>query len=135
MVSDLKTFTNERCKIATQKKFVFWQILPYWAWFFGIGVSHSVNVFFAPTSQIPMSKLFRFSEILGESNGKKWSQIWKLFAHKGYKTAAQIFFIFFFSSNFALLAGFFGFGARLTLNKFRPQYTVFLTFWPHVPYL
>ena len=33
---------------------------------------------FALTSQSPMSKLFRFSESLGKSNGNKWSQIWKL---------------------------------------------------------
>ena len=36
--------------------------------------------FFAPTSQSPMSKLFRFSESFGKSNGKKWS-----FDHKGCK--------------------------------------------------
>ena len=31
---------------------------------------------FAPTSQSRMSKIFRDSESLGKSNGKKWSQIW-----------------------------------------------------------
>ena len=31
-----------------------------------------------PPSLSLMSKLFRFSESLGKSNGKKWSQIWKL---------------------------------------------------------
>ena len=33
------------------------------------------NGLFAPSSQSPMFKLFRFSESLGKSNGKKWSQI------------------------------------------------------------
>ena len=31
---------------------------------------------FAPTSQNRMSNIFRDSESLGKSNGKKWSQIW-----------------------------------------------------------
>ena len=34
MVSDLKTFTKKGCKIATQKKFIFELVLPYWARFF-----------------------------------------------------------------------------------------------------
>ena len=33
------------------------------------------NGLFAPTSQSPMSNIFRYSESLGKSNGKKWSQI------------------------------------------------------------
>ena len=33
------------------------------------------NGLFAPTSRSPMSKLFRYLESLGKSNGKKWSQI------------------------------------------------------------
>ena len=31
---------------------------------------------FAPTSRSGMSNIFRDSESLGKSNGKKWSQIW-----------------------------------------------------------
>ena len=38
---------------------------------------------FALTSQIPMFKLFRFSESLKKTNCKKWSQIWKLLFLKG----------------------------------------------------
>ena len=34
------------------------------------------NGLFAPTSQSRMSNIFRDSESLGKSNGKKWSQIW-----------------------------------------------------------
>ena len=41
---------------------------------------------FAPISRSPMSKLFRFSESLGKSNGKKGSQIWTLFLIKGVKS-------------------------------------------------
>ena len=37
----------------------------------------------APTSQIRMSKIFRGSEYLGKSNGKKWSPIWKFLLIKG----------------------------------------------------
>ena len=33
------------------------------------------NGLFAPTSRSRLSKLFRFSESLGKSNGNKWSQI------------------------------------------------------------
>ena len=49
----------------------------------------SFNGLFAPTSQSPMSKLFRFSESFGKSNGKKWSQIWKLLLIKGVKLPRQ----------------------------------------------
>ena len=47
----------------------------------------------APTSQSPMSKLYRFGESLGKSNGKKWSQIWNLLLIKGVKLP-RIFFFF-----------------------------------------
>ena len=36
----------------------------------------------APTSQSPMSKLFRYSESLSKSIGKKWSRILKLLLKK-----------------------------------------------------
>ena len=45
---------------------------------------------FSPTSQIPMSKLFRFSESLGEIYGKKWSQSWQLFLIKGVKSPLHL---------------------------------------------
>ena len=44
---------------------------------------------FAPTSWIPMSKLFRFSETLGESNAKKWSHIGKLLLVIGVKSPCK----------------------------------------------
>ena len=40
---------------------------------------------FAPTSRSWMFKMFIDSEFLGKSNGKKWSQIWKLLLIKGVK--------------------------------------------------
>ena len=48
---------------------------------------------FAPTSQSPMPKLFWDSESLGENNGKKWSQIWKLLFIKGVKLPLWLFFL------------------------------------------
>ena len=47
-----------------------------------------------------MFKLFRFSESLGESNGKKWSQIWKIMLIMGVKSQKQKkvrFFLYLFS--------------------------------------
>ena len=44
---------------------------------------------FAPTSWSPMSKLFRYSESLGKSNGKMWCQIWKLLFIKIVKSPRQ----------------------------------------------
>ena len=41
---------------------------------------------FAPTSPSWMLKKFRDSESLGNSNGKKWSHIWKLLLTKGVKS-------------------------------------------------
>ena len=52
-----------------------------------------------------MSKLFRFSESLEKSNGKKWSQISKLLLIKGEKSPRKK--KVSFLVNFALLAGFF----------------------------
>ena len=43
------------------------------------------ELFFAPTPQSPISKLFRFSKSLGKSNEKRWSQIWILLLIKGVK--------------------------------------------------
>ena len=45
--------------------------------------------FFAPTSQSWMSNIFRDSESLGKSNGKKWSNIWTFFFRKWSKNIAQ----------------------------------------------
>ena len=44
---------------------------------------------FAPIFQSWISKVFRDSVFLGKSNGKKWSQIWKLLLIKGVKLPRQ----------------------------------------------
>ena len=46
--------------------------------------------FFAPTSKSPLSKLLRFLESLGKSNGQKWSQMWKLLLIKGVQAPRKI---------------------------------------------
>ena len=48
---------------------------------------------FAPISRSWMSKVFRDSESLGKSNGKKCSQIWKLLLIKGVKSPRNFFFV------------------------------------------
>ena len=87
VVSDLKTFTNKRCKIAARKKNCFCANFALLSMIFLVSVFLTpFNNLFAPTSRSPMSKLFRVSESLGKSNGKKWSQIWKLLLIKGVKS-------------------------------------------------
>ena len=91
MVSDLKTFTNKGCKIAALKRslFLVWVFLtPFYC-------------LVAPTSRSLKSKLFRFSQFLGKSNGKKQSQIKKkllLMWHATHKERWK------FSPNFRSLA-------------------------------
>ena len=53
------------------------------------------NGLFAPTSQSRMSNIFRDSESLGKSNGKKWSHIWTFFLGSGLKSprAKKVFFV------------------------------------------
>ena len=63
-----------------------------------------------------MSKLFRFLEFLGKSNGKRGSQILKLLLKNGVKSPLKKKF-FFFSANFALLAGFFGIGDTIRIGR------------------
>ena len=83
MVSDLKTFAHKRCKIAAAKK-GFYRFFHFFSPFKDL---------FAPTSQSPISKLFRFSEFFGE---KRWKEVVsESFAHKERKIAAQFFCLFF----------------------------------------
>ena len=58
------------------------------------------NHLFAPTSQSWMSKMFRDSESLGKSSGKKWSQIWTSLFQNGLKLTPQIFFFLQISFSF-----------------------------------
>ena len=52
-----------------------------------------LNGLFASVSQSPMSKLFKCSESLGKSNGKKWSQIWTFLLTNGVKLPRRNFFL------------------------------------------
>ena len=66
--SQIWTFSFENCLKLPRKKKVFFLLI-----FFTFEVPF--NGLFAPTSQSRMSNIFRDSEFLGKSNGKKWSQI------------------------------------------------------------
>ena len=58
------------------------------------------NGLFAPTSRSRMSNIFRDSESLGKSNGKKWSQVWTFLFKNWQKSPRKK---SFFSSLFSLL--------------------------------
>ena len=57
------------------------------------------NGLFAPTSRNRMSNIFRDSESLGKSNGKKWSNIWTFLFESGLKSPRKNKFFF---ADFAL---------------------------------
>ena len=59
------------------------------------------NGLFAPTSRSRMSNIFRDSESLGKSNGKKRCQVWTFLFGNGLKSPRN-FFLFFFFADFAL---------------------------------
>ena len=76
MVSDLKTFTHKGCKMVAQQQVCFWANFALRSSIFLVLVFLiPLNGLLSPTFQIPMSKLVRFLESLGKSNGNKWSQI------------------------------------------------------------
>ena len=77
-VSDLKTFGHEACKIAAMKRK---KITDFFLHLFT-----SFKRLFAPNFWSPMSKLFRYFESLGKSNGKKWSQTVKHLLIMGVKS-------------------------------------------------
>ena len=68
----MNIFVWKLSKIAAQKK-VFFHV------FFLFTFEVPFNGLFAPTSRSRMSNIFRDSESLGKSNGKKWSQVWTFF--------------------------------------------------------
>ena len=63
----MNSFVRKLSKIAAQKKVFFLTFFTFEVPFNGL---------FAPTSRNRMPNIFRVSESLGKSNGKKWSQIW-----------------------------------------------------------
>ena len=76
-------------QIAAQKKFFFFIFFIFEVPFNGL---------FAPTCQSRMSNMFRDSESLGKSNGKKWSQIWTFLFENCLKSSRKKKFFFFFFS-------------------------------------
>ena len=88
-------------EIRRKKKTVFF----FFVFSFFLHLFNPFKRLFAPTSQSPRSKLFRYLESLGKINKKKWSQIWKLLLLKSVKLPLNFF--SFFSANFSFLAGFF----------------------------
>ena len=89
----MKIFVWKWSKIAAQKKvyfFTFFGLLLFLVFFNGL---------FAPTSGGRMSNIFRDSESLRKSNGKKWSNIWTFLFGSGLKSPR----IFFFFAEFALV--------------------------------
>ena len=64
------------------------------------------NGLFAPTSRSRMSNIFKDSESLGKSNGKKWSQIWTFLFENCLKSPRKK---KFFSSFFSVFFGFWSF--------------------------
>ena len=108
MVSDMNIFVWKLSKIAGQKKvffFTFFGLLWFLVFFNGL---------FAPTSQSRMSNIFRDSESLGKSIGKKWSQIWTFLFENCRKSRhkKKVFFSQLFSFFFSI---FFGFRSFLTV--------------------
>ena len=88
-------------KIAAQKKvffFTFFGLLWFLVFFNGL---------FAPTSRSQISNIFRYSESLGKSNGKKWSQIWTFLFENCLKSPRK--------KNSSLSLVFFGFWSFLTV--------------------
>ena len=77
MVSDMNIFVWKLSKIAAQKKVFFSHFFTFEVPFKGL---------FAPTSRSRMSNIFRDSESLGKSNGKKWSNIWTFLFGNGLKS-------------------------------------------------
>ena len=64
--------------------------------FFFFICSLRLNVFLPPTSRSPISKLFQYSESLGKSNVRKWSQIRTFLFKNGLKSLPQKKFLQFF---------------------------------------
>ena len=88
--SQIWTFLFENClKLPRKKKFFFSHFFTFEVPFNGL---------FAPTSQSRMSNIFRDSESLGKSNGKKWSNIWTFLFGSGLnRREKKVFFVAYFA--------------------------------------
>ena len=117
--SQIWTFLFESCLKSPRKKKVF-----FFTFFGLLRFSVFFNCLFAPTSQSRTSNIFRDSESLGKSNGKKWSQIWTFLFENCLKSARKK--SSFFLSLFSLL--------RYRLTVFLPPLPevgcpIFLEIW------
>ena len=99
----LKIVSNRRAKKVSF--FTFFGLLRFLVFFNGL---------FAPTFRSWMSNIFRDSESLGESNEKKWSQIWTFMFENCLKSPRKK---KFFSLLFSVFFGFWSF-----LTVFLPQF-------------
>ena len=72
---------------------------------------------FAPTSRILMSKSFSDSESLGQSIGKKWSQIWTFLLKNGLKLQQRNKFLLIFVNLFTLKMPFKGLFAPVSQSQ------------------
>jgi hypothetical protein len=94
--SQIWTFWFENCLKSPRKKSffssLFCGLLRFLVFFNGL---------FAPTSRSRMSNIFRDTESLGKSNGKKWSQIWIFLSESCLKSPRKkrVFFLHFFWSS------------------------------------
>ena len=102
----MNIFVWKLSKIAPQKK-VFFSLI-----FFSFEVLF--NGLFAPTSQSRMSNIFRVSESLGKSNGKKWSNIWTFLLGSGLKSPRKKSFFFCW---FCLGPPSYGIGATIRIGR------------------
>ena len=78
---------------------------------------------FAPTSRSRMSNIFRASETLGKSNGKKWSHIWTFLFENCQKWSRKKSFFF------ADFAGLFQWGGYITTWAVILRYEAVILVW------
>ena len=104
----MNIFVWKLSKIAAQKKvffFTFFGLLRFVVFFNGL---------FAPTSRNRMSNIFRDSESLGKSNGKKWFNISTFLFGSGLKSPHNFFFYFCW---FCLGPPSYGIGATIRIGR------------------
>ena len=107
MVSDVNSFAQKWSKSFAAKKF--------FTGFYSLLCSLNLNIFWPPLPKVQCQHFFLFSESLGKTNGKKWSQISILLLIKGVKLPRKK--KVRFSTNFVLLAGVFGFSSTICIGQ------------------
>ena len=104
--SQIWTFMFENCRKSPRKKKIFFLT------FFTFEVPF--NGLFSPTSRSWMSNIFKDSESLGKSNGKKWSNIWTFLFGSGLKSPQKKKFFFCW---FCLGPPSYGIGATIRIGR------------------